>query len=94
MIPTLPFILIQSVVFRVLLSLGVSFVTYYSFNGLMGYVSGTLKGYIFSGMAGNGMYASLQLMGLFGVDKGINLLLSAYSARIAMASMKRFKMGG
>lgn len=96
-----PYILVQSIVFRVLASLGISFITYYGFSGLMGTVMGQIQSYIFGNISplghssGNpdGLYAALKLMGLFGVDKAINLLLSAYSARVAMVSMKKFMMG-
>lgn len=93
MIPFIPAVLVQSIVFRILLSLGVSFVTYYSFNSLMSSITSSIRDVVLNGGSGSAFYAGLQLLGLFGVDKGINLILSGYSARIAMASLKRFKMG-
>lgn len=76
-----------SVVARVLLALGVGFVTYVGFSSLITMASSQIEGQI-TGLPSD----ALNMMGLAGVDYLINIVFSAYSARVALMAVSSFKV--
>jgi hypothetical protein len=76
-----------NLVARILMSLGVSFVTYTGFDTVLNYAFGMVKTSI-TGLPHN----ILCLLGLASVDIALNLLFSAYACRIAMAAMRTIRL--
>ncbi|HAS6097597.1 TPA: DUF2523 domain-containing protein [Vibrio vulnificus] len=72
---------------RILLALGVSFVTFQGFDVVLTSATSSLKA-LFTGMPGD----VAALLGLADVDFAINLLLSAYAARVAMMAMRQMRL--
>lgn len=77
-----------SVVARVLLALGVGFVSYVGFNSVLGLATDMIHD-MFSEIP----MEPLMIMGLADVDLFINIVLSAYSARIALMSVSALRFG-
>lgn len=81
--------LISGILFKVLVSLGLSTLTYVGFDAFLNFVLSYVQTSIMSGSFPD---IALNLMGLFGFDKAVNLIISAYSARIAMASLSKLRL--
>lgn len=80
-------VFIIHLVVKVLVALGVGIISYSGFNLLLQEV-GTYIQQLFSNLPVN----VVGLIGLTDIDLVINLLLSAYSARVAMAQLTRFRV--
>ena len=76
-----------NLVARVLIALGISFVTFQGFDVVLATATTSLKS-LFIGMPGN----VAALLGLADVDFAINLILSAYAARIAMMALRQMRL--
>lgn len=72
---------------RILISLGVSFVTFQGFDVLLSTATNAIHGLL------SGTPAEVtMLLGLGDVDIAINLVLSAYAARIAMLALRQMRL--
>ena len=78
---------VKSVVSKVLVALGVGFVSYVGFDSLLSTVFDALKGSMNSLPVD-----ALHLLGMSRVDLGLNLIFSAMAARVAMAALKRMNV--
>lgn len=72
---------------RILLSLGVSFVTFAGLDAILSSATSSIRG-LLSGLPG----VTASLLGLGDVDFAINLILSAYSARLAMFAVRQMRL--
>lgn len=72
---------------RILLSLGVSFVTFQGFDAILSTATNSIQG-MFTGLPGH----TAALLGLGDIDFAINLILSAYAARIAMFAVRQMRL--
>jgi len=76
----------SNLVARILLALGVSFITYSGFDVLLqGVFMHTQLLLTQSGVS----YITLCFMGRMGIDQFINIIISAYTARLALTSLRR-----
>lgn len=80
---------IVNVVARVLLALGVSVVSYTGFSYLLSQITTQIHSFL-SGFSAD----VLNVLGMCRIDLAINLVLSAWAARIALTSLKSFRVGG
>lgn len=76
-----------NLVARILMSLGVSFVTYTGFDAVLSYAFNMVKNSI-SGLPND----ILCFLGLASVDIALNILFSAYACRIAMTAMRTMRL--
>lgn len=67
---------------KILLAFGVGFVTYYGVDQLMSYATANMSGYI-SGLPSD----ALSILGLGGIDKLLNLVLSGYAAKAVLVGL-------
>lgn len=72
---------------RILISLGVSFVTFQGFDTVLSVATSSLKG-LFLGMPGD----AAALLGLADIDFAINLILSGYAAKIALLALRQMRL--
>ncbi len=80
---------IRHLVIKTISSLGIGVMSYQGLNILLGMITDQVMQNF------NSLPVSvLSIMGLGGLDHFINIVLSAYSARFAMASIKKFRMMG
>lgn len=80
---------VRNLVIKIISSLGFGVMSYQGLNILLGLITDQVMQNF------NSLPVSvLQIMGLGGLDHFINIVLSAYSARFAMVSVKKFKMMG
>lgn len=77
-----------SVISRIILSSGVSIVSFYGLNFLLSSVFDSAKG----SLLGMPMLV-LQMLGLMDVDIFLNLIFSAYAAVVAYVSLPRLAFG-
>lgn len=77
---------IGSIVAKIFLSIGLGFVTYKGFDTVLNYV----KQYMFTAFE-TLPYATLQIMGLLGIDQFISLLFSAWSTVFLVKSFKTLR---
>lgn len=77
----------SKLVASVLMAIGFSFVSYVGLNALLTNVSNFIQG-SFVGYDNS----ILSLAGLMGLDQAINLILSGYAARVAMASLSALRV--
>lgn len=78
---------VKSIVSKVLVALGVGFVSYVGFDSLLSTVLNEIKGNL-SGIPND----ALHFLGMARVDLGLNLIFSAMAARVAMAALKRMNV--
>lgn len=67
------------IVRSVLIGLGVGFVTYQGLDVLLG----QLRGHVFD-LLGSLPLSMLQILGLGGIDKALNIIFSAFAARLVL----------
>lgn len=84
--PVIGFAFLAGIARYVLTSLGVGIVTYIGVEALLSQATSMIKGSLSSG----GDVAAFA--GLMGVDVAISLILSGYSVRITLATLKSFKV--
>lgn len=72
---------------RILVAIGVSFVTFQGFDLVLSTATSSLKS-LFMGMPGD----MAALLGLADIDFAINLVLSGYAARIALVSLRQMRL--
>lgn len=72
---------------RILVSLGISFVTFQGFDAILSMATSSLKS-LFLGMPGG----AAALLGLADVDFAINLVLSGYAAKIALLAIRQMRL--
>lgn len=72
---------------RILLALGVSFVTFQGFDAILLKAASTLKS-LLTGMPGD----VTAFLGLADIDFAVNLILSAYTAKVAMMAMRQMRL--
>jgi Protein of unknown function (DUF2523) len=72
---------------RVLIALGISFVTFQGFDLVLSTAKASLKS-LFIGMPAD----MVALLGLADIDFAINLILSGYAARIALVSLRQMRL--
>lgn len=78
--------IITNIAARVALAIGLSVVSYVGFDYLLATVFNNLKT-VMLGVPG----IALQFLGLAGIDTALNYIFSAWSARIAIAALTRWK---
>lgn len=71
---------------RILVSLGVSFVSYTGFGFILNSAASQLRA-MFSGMPSD----IISYIGLSDIDLAINMVLAAYTAKLAMISLKTMR---
>lgn len=76
-----------NLVARILMTLGISFVTYTGFDTVLSYAFNMVKSSI-TGLP----HDVLCFLGLASVDIALNLLFSAYACRIAMTAMRSMRL--
>lgn len=72
---------------RILVALGVSFVTFQGFDAILSLATTSIRA-LFAGMPGD----VAALLGLADVDFAINLILSGYAARIALLALRQMRL--
>ena len=72
---------------RIFLSLGVSFVTFQGLDSILSLASEHIKG-----LFGDLPIAAAALLGLADIDFAINLVFSAYAARLAMFAGRQMRL--
>lgn len=76
-----------NLVARILLSLGVSFVTYIGLDWILSTAIAEIQG-----LLGGLPIVAASLLGLGDVDIAINLVFSAYTARLAMFPLRQMRL--
>ncbi|RVU33236.1 DUF2523 domain-containing protein [Rheinheimera riviphila] len=71
---------------RILVALGVSFVSYTGFSTILNSAANQLRS-LFGGMPSD----IIAYIGLSDIDLAINMVLSAYTAKLAMVAMKTLR---
>lgn len=73
-----------NIVARILLALGISYVSYTGLSALLSYVLSFV-----SDSMSSVPYATLCIMGRMDIDLAINLIFAAFTARIAISSLRK-----
>lgn len=80
-------IVAANLVARVLLALGMGLVIFVGLGYVLEQISAAIQGYM------QGLPADLVgLLGLTDIDLVVNMVISAYSARVAMAQLSKFRI--
>lgn len=80
---------VSSLLARILLTVGVSFVVFQGMDTMLSFALSELKSII-----GDLPSVVLNLLGMASIDYMINMVFAALTARVAMASLKSFTMAG
>lgn len=84
--PVLGFALLAGIARYVLVSLGVGLVTFVGVEALLGSATSLIK----ASMQSDSVVAGFA--GLLGLDRAISIILSAYAVRVALSTLKSFKV--